>query len=145
MVDRPYAGDEITLGADDSRQIAALVAGLADGFNRKDADVLDRQVAADAVMVAPDGTLLRGWDDLYAYHSARLAGPVVEWHTAFTILSVTPLSPDVAVVHTRQDTTTPDGGLSNHGTCVVTRRDGAWWIAAMHSTNLAAPQPPDAS
>ncbi|GAA2681579.1 SgcJ/EcaC family oxidoreductase [Nonomuraea recticatena] len=138
MTERPYA---FHLPADehDVRRIEELVAQLEAGFNRKDAATLDGPFTRDAAVTAPDGTTLRGWDELFAYHTARLAGPVSDWSTHMSVLRVSPLSPEIAVVHVRQDTTTPDRTFSNHGLLVVTKKDRTWWISAMQNTNVTAP------
>ncbi|MEU4510357.1 SgcJ/EcaC family oxidoreductase [Nonomuraea wenchangensis] len=118
------------------RQIEGLVRDIEAGFNGKDAAVLDGRFTADAILTVPDGTTLRGWDEIFAYHRARLAGPVSDWSTRLSTLSVSPLSPEVAIVHVRQDTTTPDRAFSNHGIIVAVKKDDAWWSSAMQNTNV---------
>ncbi|MEV4009849.1 SgcJ/EcaC family oxidoreductase [Nonomuraea angiospora] len=135
MIERPNAYHAIT-EEHDVRQIERLVADIETGFNRKDAAVLDRRFTADAILTVPDGTTLRGWDELFAYHTARLAGPVSDWSTRLSILSVSPLSTEIAVVHVQQDTTTPDRAFSNHGIIVAVKKDDSWWISAMQNTNV---------
>ncbi|TDB79825.1 SgcJ/EcaC family oxidoreductase [Micromonospora sp. KC721] len=121
----------------DVRELEQLVAQIEIGFNHKNPAVLDGRFTDDAVLVVPDGTVLRGWDDLFAYHTARLTGPVKEWTTRIAVTAVLPLRTDVAVVHVRQDTSTPQGTFGNHGTIVAVKKDEAWWIAAMQNTNVA--------
>ncbi|MFG3705464.1 YybH family protein [Micromonospora sp. NPDC047670] len=137
MSDRPNAYHSPADEAD-VKQLEELIAGLEDGFNRKDAATLDGRFTADAVLIVPDGTVLRGWTELYEYHTGRLAGAVSDWSTRFSVLSVSQLSPEVAVVHVKQDTTTPDRSFSNHGTVVTVKMDGEWWISAMQNTNVLA-------
>lgn len=120
----------------DLAKLQALVADIEDGFNRKEAAVLDRPFSADAVVVVPDGRMIRGWDELFAYHTDRLANVVSTWKTRISVLSAVMPGPDTAVLHFRQETTTPDGGFANHGTVVAIRRDGRWWIGALHNTNI---------
>ncbi|MGK5628995.1 SgcJ/EcaC family oxidoreductase [Streptomyces sp. URMC 123] len=138
MTERPTAARPMP-DERDARAIEEVIASLEEGFNAKDAAILDRWFTADAVTIVPNGTILRGWDELFPYHSARLAGPVKDWSTAFSVLDIAFLGPDTALVNTRQETTTPDGGFANHGTCVLVRKDGQWWLAAMHQTNVVAP------
>ncbi|MFD0898940.1 SgcJ/EcaC family oxidoreductase [Actinomadura sediminis] len=121
----------------DLAALRRLVTDIEDGFNGKRAAILDRPFAADAVVVVPDGTMIRGWDDLFAYHTARLAGPVADWRTRVTLLDAVSPSPGTAVLHLRQETTGPDLAFANHGTVVAVRRDGAWWIGALQNTNVA--------
>ncbi|WP_459547826.1 YybH family protein [Nocardia sp. X0981] len=136
MSERPSAFSAVTEETD-TEQFQELITGIVEGFNRKDAEVLDARFAADAVLVAPDGRMVRGWEDLFAYHTERLADAVVDWSTAMSILSVNKLGSDVAVVHVRQDTTTSDRAFGNHGTIVMVERDGKWWIAAFHNTTVS--------
>ncbi|MEU0538730.1 SgcJ/EcaC family oxidoreductase [Nocardia sp. NPDC005978] len=124
------------VSAEDRAQLHALITHLEDGFNSKEAAVLDRPFARDAVIVVPDGTLIRGWDDLFAYHTERLANAASTWKTQIRMLSVAMLDRDTAVAHFRQDTTIHGGAFANHGTFVAVRRSGAWWIAALHNTNI---------
>jgi uncharacterized protein (TIGR02246 family) len=88
-------------------------------------------------MTVPDGTTLRGWDEICAYHTARLAGPVSDWSTCVTVVSVNSLSAGTAVIQMKQDTTTPDRSFSNRGTIVAVKKDGQWWISALQNTNVA--------
>ena len=135
MTSRPTAFTT-PLGDEDVAELAGLLADLETGFNDKVADVLDRPFTADAVVVVPDGTVIRGWDDLFAYHTARLATAVATWTTRVMVLSASSPGPDTALVHFRQETTTPGGGFANHGTAFAVRRDGSWWISALHNTNV---------
>ncbi len=136
MTGRPSAYT-VPVDEHDARRIEELVARVEDGFNRKDAATLDGPFTRDAVVTVPDGTTLRGWDDLFAYHTARLAGPVNDWNTRMSVLDVRPLSPGVAVAHVRQDTTTPDRTFGNRALLVVVEKDGTWWICAMQNTTVA--------
>ncbi|MGW5266510.1 SgcJ/EcaC family oxidoreductase [Microbispora sp. NPDC004025] len=135
MTERPNAY-HFSADEHDIRQIERLVRDIEVGFNGKDAAVLDGRFTADAILTVPDGTMLRGWDELFAYHTARLTGPVSDWSTRLSILSVSSLSTDIAVVHVRQDTTTPDRAFSNHGIIVAVKKDDSWWISAMQNTTV---------
>ncbi|WP_207922488.1 SgcJ/EcaC family oxidoreductase [Micromonospora sp. KC606] len=136
MTERPTVY-QVPADEQDVRELEQLVAQIEIGFNRKDAAVLDGRFTADAVLVVPDGTVLHGWDDLFTYHTARLAGPIKDWTTRVNVLAVLPLRPDIAVVHLRQDTSTPQETFSNRGTIVAVKKDNSWWISAMHNTNVA--------
>jgi uncharacterized protein (TIGR02246 family) len=142
MPDRPKVYD-VTADDRDVSEIEEVIAGLSAGLNHKDAVLLDRSFTADAIMVAPDGTMVRGWEDLYAYHSTRLGGPAGDWQTAYTILDMMFLSHDVAIVHTRQDTTASDRRFANHGSFLMTKKNRSWWICSMQSTTVVAPPPTD--
>jgi uncharacterized protein (TIGR02246 family) len=118
------------------RAIADLVAGLQDAQNDHDAARFDRQFTADALFVTASGTRLLGWDEMYAHHKKSLDRADSSVRVRFTVLSVNFLSSDVAIAHTRQEYVS-EAGASNHGTAVLTKRDGTWWICAMQHTNLS--------
>ena len=135
MRERPNA-QEFPANEQDVTQIEDLFAELEAGFNQKDAAMLDRPFTADAVVVAPDGTMVQGWDELYAYHTARLEEPASDWHTTFSVLNVRFLSQRIAVVQTQQNTTTPEREFTNHGTAVMTKKDEEWWISTIQLTTV---------
>ena len=117
-------------------EIRMIFADMAEGFNARDVERADRHFAADATVVTPDGRRIEGLRALLRYHEARLAGPASAWTTSYRILETRFIDDRVAVVHTAQDSRTPDGPLRNHGTFVLVHRDGRWWIAAAHNTNV---------
>ncbi|MFI6444220.1 YybH family protein [Kitasatospora sp. NPDC050543] len=135
MTKRPDVLDH-TADPQDREAILELLAGVEAGFDRKDAALLGRGFAADAMVVVPDGTVLRGWDELNAHHLRRLGGPAREWRMVLTTLDLRFLGADAAVVLFRQEMTTPERLFANHGTATVVRRDGRWWIAALQNTNV---------
>lgn len=110
----------------DRRDLKRLLAQIETGFNRKDAAVLDGPFSDDAVVIVPDGTVLRGWSDLFDYHTARLNGPVTGWTTHIEIMDISSPAPGLAILHLRQDTTTPQGTFVNHGTVVAVKKDDTW-------------------
>ncbi|GAA2777796.1 SgcJ/EcaC family oxidoreductase [Saccharopolyspora taberi] len=137
MTDRPNTQDFPSAEAD-VQEITALITAIETGFNDKDPAVLDGVFAADAVVVAPDGTMLRGWDELFAYHKTRLSGPANGWRISTSVLDVGFLGATSAIVQVRQDMTTPDGGFSNHGTAVAKKVNGVWWLCSFHNTRIVA-------
>jgi uncharacterized protein (TIGR02246 family) len=123
--------------------IGAIFTDMAEGFNRRDVGRADGHFTADAAVVTPDGRRIEGLPALLRYHGARLAGPARAWTTSYRILETVFVDDRVAVVHTAQDSTTPDGPLRNHGTFVVVNREGRWWVAAAHNTNVTSGPAPD--
>lgn len=122
----------------DTAQIRELLGTIETGFNAKDPAVLDGGFTADAVVTVPDGTVIRGWDALFGYHTERLAKVVAEWRITVEVGEIRGLADDTAVALFEQRMTTPDRTFANHGTAVTVKRDGRWWIAALHNTNVAA-------
>lgn len=123
-------------------QIHLIFTEMAEGFNARDVRRADRHFTADATVVTPDGRRIERLEALLDYHEARLAGPASAWTTSYRILDTTFVDDRVAVVHTAQDSGTPNGPLRNHGTFVLVNRDRRWWIAAAHNSNVVCDQTP---
>lgn len=123
-------------GESDEAALRALVRDIETGFNEKRPDILDHAFTEDAVVVVPDGTLIQGWSDLVAYHTRRLSSVVHDWRIRASVLGITRVDRDTAIVHMRQNMLTPERSFANHGTIVAVRREGRWWIAALHNTNV---------
>lgn len=136
MTDRPTVHGPLA-AEQELRDLERLIVQIETGFNEKNPAVLDGPFSGDAVVIVPDGTVLRGWHNLFEYHTARLGGPVTGWTTRIKILDVSSPAPDLAILHIRQDTTTPHGAIANHGTVVAVKKEGTWWIGAMQNTNVA--------
>ncbi|GAA2358520.1 hypothetical protein GCM10009854_41180 [Saccharopolyspora halophila] len=125
------------------RKIEAVFRGLEDGFHRQDAEVFDGHFAQDAVQVTAAGQRLSGWDAIHRYHEERLGGHARGFRVRMNVEECGLLAPDVAVAHTLQETTTPDGDVRrNSGTWTLVERDGAWWVCAVQQTNVVD-LPPD--
>ncbi|MFC6963177.1 YybH family protein [Halocatena marina] len=142
LLDRPTAQQSPT-NEQAVTQIEERFVTLETGFNQNDPTMLDRLFTADAVVVVPDGTVVRGWEEIYAYHTARLESPANNWHTNYSIPIIMFPNEDIAVVHTRQTTTTPERTFTNHGTSVMIETDDEWWICAMQNTNVVDRSPED--
>ena len=124
-------------------QIHSIFTEMAEGFDARDVRRADRHFTADAAVVTPDGRRIEGLEALLDYHEARLAGPASAWTTRYRVLDTVFVDDRVAVVHTAQDSVTPDGPLRNHGTFVLVNRASRWWIAAAHNTNVVDDRAPD--
>lgn len=117
-------------------QIKLLFLEIEEGFNKKDVDVIDRKLAADSIMIAPDGAAVEGFHEIYSYHKMRLGGPASQWETAFSILSVKFFDDKKAVVYTEQKTITPENTIVNHAISLLVKANDIWWISSMQSTNV---------
>lgn len=70
---------------DDDKKVADIrevFAGLERAFHAKDTEKFDSHFTADAVFVTPAGTMLRGWEEICAYHEENLGGLDDEVHAA---------------------------------------------------------------
>lgn len=65
MTDRPALG---ILDTDTGDVVNAFVTGLQVGHDRRDADILNRQFAADVIWGSPFGALVDGYDHLHPIH-----------------------------------------------------------------------------
>lgn len=118
-------------------RIASVFTTLEDGFHQQDADIFDDHFAQDAVQVTAAGQLMSGWDAIHSYHKERLEGHAHGLHIALNVESIGFLTPTIAIVHTRQETTTGDGDTRcNAGTWTLLERGGQWWICAVQQTNV---------
>jgi uncharacterized protein (TIGR02246 family) len=136
MAERPNAYGQ---AADerDVEQITQLIANLEAGMNHNDVELIDRQFTDDVLWLTASGKRLMGWDAMNAYHQMGLADAPSDLRIEWRILSLHFVSPDVAVAHTKQEYLAPETG-TNHGTAVLIKKDGAWWICAMQHTNAVS-------
>ena len=119
------------------REIKEVFTDLEDGFHQQDADVFDSHFSRDAVQVTAAGQRMLGWDEIHRYHRERLEGHAHGLTVALQVESVGLPAPTVAIVHTLQETTTPDGGVRrNSGTWTLVERNGGWWICSVQQTNV---------
>jgi uncharacterized protein (TIGR02246 family) len=107
--------------------------------NQGDAAAFDRRFTADALFVTASGMRLLGWEEIYAHHKQSLDRTPSDVTVRFSVLGLSFPGADAAVAHTRQDYLSEDGG-TNHGTVVLTKKNGSWWICAMQHTNASVPE-----
>lgn len=130
-----------TLGdtADHEAAIRAIVADVERGFNADDAELMDRHVADDAVIVTALGHELRGRAAITAASEAGLAGPLAGQRARYVVTDITFPRPDVALAHKRawaidEDGADLDVGHAMVALYVLTLEDGRWWIRARQNT-----------
>jgi uncharacterized protein (TIGR02246 family) len=136
MTVRPAAAHRNTLPAHDRSAILRMFDELGAGFNAHEAERADQHFTSDAVLVSPAGLRVEGIAALEEYHKARMEGPAAKWHGDYSVLAINEIDVDVAIVHSAFDVTTERSEFRNHGTFVVIKRDGTWWIAAAHNSNV---------
>jgi uncharacterized protein (TIGR02246 family) len=144
MTDRPALG---ILATDTADIVNAFVTGLQVGRDRRDADILKRQFAADVIWGGPFGALVNGYDQLHPIHvrlQAESHGGTPFHYVARHMLRV---SDDVVIAHTARVAVGPNGyplpptdlrdqPFSEMAMYVLVRRNGQWWLAAGQNTPI---------
>lgn len=139
--------DEATKGRE---EIAEVMARYEAAFNQNDAEAMNALFSPDTIFVNFSGALVFGADRLYQAQSSVFSegGPLEKITVRYLIESIVFLTPDVAVAHARQRSTTADGRLVPGDrdpmegilTMTLTRNsDGDWRIRAAQNTPVAAP------
>jgi len=128
--------------------VAAFVAELQSGWDRRDADLTDRRLAADVVWGSPFGATVEGFGELHAIHARLKAQATGGLRSRFEIVSVRAPSHDIAIAHVRRVALDdpraiepPHGDdhvFSEMALYVLVRRDDSWWVAAGQNTPIRA-------
>ena len=127
--------------------VADFVADLQAGWDRHDAAISDRRLAADVVWGSPYGATVDNFDDLLAIHQRLKKAGVGGPRSRYEIDRVTPVSDDVIVARVArraldadgrplEPTPLTDGAFSEMALYVLVRRGDNWWVAAGHNTPI---------
>jgi uncharacterized protein (TIGR02246 family) len=130
-----------------SKAVAQLIAELQAGWDRRDAEITDRRLAADVVWGSPFGATVHGYDQLHAIHAKLKEQGKGGAASRFEVERVAALAPDVVVAQIRRLALERDGqpvapgsdasgAFSETALYVLVRREGTWWIAAGHNTPI---------
>ena len=138
------------LGIDNVEAVAAadsFAAGLQAGHDRRDADLLNRQFAADVVWGSPFGALVEGYAQLHPIHVRFQQQDAAAAPFRYEVRHVMAVSDDVVIAHIARlaigadgnplpPTADPAGPFSEMAMYVLIRRDGGWWLAAGQNTPM---------
>jgi uncharacterized protein (TIGR02246 family) len=144
MRGRPRLG---AASADAAVAVEQFAAGLQTGHDLHDADILNRQFAADVAWGSPYGALVDGYEQLHSihvrFHQRADETPAVRYE----VRHVHAIGDDVVVAHIARlvlgadgAPVAPDDGsggpFSELAMYVLVRRDGQWWLAAGQNTPM---------
>jgi uncharacterized protein (TIGR02246 family) len=106
-------------------------------WTRNDADEFAALYTADATVVLPGGTFLRGREEIRRFIAAGFAGPFKGTFGIDEQDSVRVLG-DTAIVVSRSGFAGPGGepGRVRRATWTLVRHDGGWLVEAYHNCDL---------
>jgi uncharacterized protein (TIGR02246 family) len=127
--------------------VDSFTAGLQDGHDRRDAEMLNRQFAGDVIWGSPYGALVEGYEQLHPIHVGfqRRAGDKPAFR--YQVRHVLALSDDVVVAHIARmalddngeplppaaDSDQPFSEMAMYG---LVKRDDQWRLAAGQNTPI---------
>jgi uncharacterized protein (TIGR02246 family) len=144
VANRPEVG---IVSAEAEAAVEAFARGLQAGHDQRDADILNRQFAADVIWGSPYGALVDGYDQLHPIHVRFQSNANGKPPFQYRIRHVLALSDDVVVAHIARlalgsdgqplpPNSDPDQPFSEMAMYVLVCRDGQWWLAAGQNTPM---------
>ena len=126
--------------------VQTFMAGLQAGHDRRDAEVLNAQFAADVAWGSPYGALVVGYDQLHPIHALFQQNAGAQTFR-YQVRHVVAVSDDVVVAHIARLALAEDGEpltpsldpqqpMSEMVMFVLVRRNGEWWLAAGQNTPM---------
>lgn len=124
--------------------VAEIVQALEDAWNAGDGDAFTAPFAEDADFVNVYGMHARGRQAIAEGHRFILSGPYAGSTNRYTLESVRPLRPDVALAHVHAHLTIPGGPMAGSHearySIVLTEKEDDWRIASFHNTFITSPR-----
>jgi uncharacterized protein (TIGR02246 family) len=128
----------LSLDERDVAELAGIPLGMAEAWNRGDAEGFAARFSDTADFIAFEGTHLKGRDEIVAFHEHIFATVVKGSRLDPTVRFVRAVSPDVAVVHSAVAITLaghdrPSPGRESMQLYVAVRDGETWWAEAMEN------------
>ncbi|TLG18123.1 SgcJ/EcaC family oxidoreductase [Nocardia cyriacigeorgica] len=138
-VDVPVIGDETGDHAADREAIEAIISTVETAYNTNDAELMVRDLAANAVVGNAVGVLQRGREAVLEASRAGLAGFLKDEYVRYEVTDIRFLRPDVAIAHKAARAVTAEGEPIDIDPAmialyVLVKQDGRWWVAARQNT-----------
>jgi uncharacterized protein (TIGR02246 family) len=129
-----------TLGLESDRApVDEFVRGLQEAIDHADADLFNRQFAADVLWGSPFGAVVEGYDAIHAIHARMFASfSPSPGASRYVVDQARILAPDVALAYVRRLSSGgggevvpgKPGSFDELALFVLVRREGQWWLAA---------------
>lgn len=137
--DVPVIGDESVDHAADREAIEAIISTVEAAYNTNDAELMVRDLAANAVVGNAVGVLQRGREAVLEASRAGLAGFLKDEYVRYEVTDIGFLRPDVAIAHKAARAVTAEGETIDIDPAmialyVLVKQDGRWWVAARQNT-----------
>jgi uncharacterized protein (TIGR02246 family) len=127
--------------------VEAFASNLQAGHDRRDADILNEQFAADVVWGSPYGALIDGYEQLHPIHVRFQQHARTMPSYRYEVRHVLAVSDDVIIAHIARlalgtdgqplpPTADPRVPFSEMAMYVLVRRAGQWWLAGGQNTPI---------
>lgn len=127
--------------ASDEAAIRALPGRIIQGWNQGNGKTIGEVYAADGTLVAGDGTVTKGREEIGAYHDRLFANYLKGTKLSVEVRNVRFLTPDIALMQTcggilwpgEQQLAPGNDGIQSF---VTVKQDGAWRVLLFQNTRV---------